>query len=44
MIVCGLQMFALPFSTWLRLIIWMALGMVIYLVYGRTHSKLRNKG
>jgi APA family basic amino acid/polyamine antiporter len=36
-------MAALPWSTWERLIIWMALGLVIYFVYGRTHSKLRQR-
>ena len=34
-------MAALPWSTWERLIIWMAIGLVIYFAYGRSHSKLR---
>jgi basic amino acid/polyamine antiporter, APA family len=34
-------MLALPWSTWERLIIWMVLGLVIYVIYGRRHSKLR---
>ena len=34
-------MLALPRPTWERLFIWMALGLVIYFAYGRTHSKLR---
>ena len=34
-------MAALPASTWERLIIWMAIGLVIYFAYGRSHSKLR---
>jgi APA family basic amino acid/polyamine antiporter len=34
-------MAALPRATWERLIIWMALGLVVYFVYGYRHSKLR---
>lgn len=33
-----LQMLALPFDTWLRLIIWMAIGLVIYFLYSRRHA------
>jgi APA family basic amino acid/polyamine antiporter len=34
------QMLALPGGTWLRLGIWMAIGLVIYFTYGRWHSRL----
>ena len=34
----------LPLDTWLRLIIWMVLGVVVYFLYGYNHSKLRAKG
>ena len=34
-------MAALPAATWERLILWMALGLVIYFGYGQGHSKLR---
>ncbi|MEW5951749.1 MAG: amino acid permease [Elusimicrobiota bacterium] len=37
-----LQMLSLPFATWLRLIIWMAIGIAIYFFYGYKHSKIRN--
>jgi APA family basic amino acid/polyamine antiporter len=40
-LVCGWLMYNLPRDTWLRLIIWMALGLAIYFLYGRTHSKLQ---
>jgi len=39
-IICGLMMYWLPTDTWLRLIIWMAIGLLIYFLYGRHHSKL----
>ena len=39
-IVCLAQMGFLPWATWLRLIIWMAIGMAVYFLYGRHHSKL----
>jgi len=35
------QMVALPRNTWIRLIVWMVLGLFIYAFYGRQHSRLR---
>lgn len=35
-------MASLPLDTWLRLLAWLAIGMLIYLRYGRKHSRLRN--
>jgi APA family basic amino acid/polyamine antiporter len=33
-------MSALPWDTWIRLLAWMAIGIVIYFVYGKSHSHL----
>ncbi len=43
MIFCFYLMSALPWRTWERLFIWLAIGMVIYFVYGRSHSNLAKK-
>jgi basic amino acid/polyamine antiporter, APA family len=40
-LLCGYLMYKLPGITWLRFGIWMAFGLAIYFVYGRTHSRLR---
>ncbi len=40
--VSGLMMLSLPRDTWLRLIIWMALGLLIFFTYGRKHSRISN--
>ena len=40
-LVSGLMMVSLPRDTWLRLIIWLAIGMAIYFGYGRSHSRVQ---
>jgi APA family basic amino acid/polyamine antiporter len=37
---CLLLMFSLPAANWLRLLAWLAIGLVIYFLYGRRHSVL----
>jgi APA family basic amino acid/polyamine antiporter len=37
---CGYLMLSLPLSTWIRLGFWLALGLSIYFLYGRSHSRL----
>lgn len=40
---CLLLMVGLPLDTWLRLVIWMAIGLVVYFFFGRKHSVLRRQ-
>jgi APA family basic amino acid/polyamine antiporter len=40
-LICLLLMFSLPVENWYRLIIWMAVGFVIYFTYGYSNSLLR---
>jgi len=39
--VCLLLMASLPWATWERLVIWMAIGLAIYFAYGYRHSRVR---
>jgi hypothetical protein len=39
-VVSGALMLFLPLDTWLRLIIWLIIGLTTYFSYGRYHSKL----
>jgi APA family basic amino acid/polyamine antiporter len=41
MAVCLAQMLGLPGDTWLRLLIWMLLGVFIYFLYGQRHSLIQ---
>ena len=40
---CAYLMLSLPVLTWVRFLVWLDLGMVIYWFYGRTHSPLVDK-
>lgn len=43
-LICLALMYSLPNESWARLVIWMALGVIIYFVYGKKNSKLNNPG
>jgi APA family basic amino acid/polyamine antiporter len=38
---CFALMLSLPVLTWIRFFVWLAIGLVIYFLYGVSHSKLR---
>lgn len=39
---CAYLMLSLPVLTWVRFLVWLDIGMIIYWLYGRTHSPLVN--
>jgi APA family basic amino acid/polyamine antiporter len=42
-LLCLLLMFSLPAANWLRLAIWMVIGILIYFFYGRRHSVMAKR-
>jgi APA family basic amino acid/polyamine antiporter len=42
-LLCLLLMFSLPEENWLRLVIWLGIGIAIYFTYGVRHSVLRKQ-
>ncbi len=42
-ILCGYLIISLSFGTWLRFVVWLGIGLLIYWVYGRKHSLLRRR-
>ncbi|HLD10334.1 MAG TPA: amino acid permease [Methylophilaceae bacterium] len=42
MLSCGALMAFLPETTWMRFIVWLVIGLIVYFTYSIRHSKLRN--
>ena len=42
-LICGYMMYGLPRDTWIRLVVWMAVGLLIYAFYGRQHSRIKDQ-
>jgi APA family basic amino acid/polyamine antiporter len=40
-VICGAMIYGLGWTNWLRLIVWLLIGLVIYFSYGRKHSKVQ---
>ena len=34
-------MLGLPLATWIRLVLWLAVGLIIYFTYGKKHSRVQ---
>ena len=41
-VTCGLMIYGLGWTNWARLAIWLAIGLVIYFGYARSHSRLHS--
>jgi APA family basic amino acid/polyamine antiporter len=39
-IVCGAMIYGLGWTNWMRLLVWLAIGLVFYFSYGKSHSRI----
>jgi APA family basic amino acid/polyamine antiporter len=42
-LLCGWLMIDLPGTTWIRFVVWLLVGLLVYVFYGYRHSKLRER-
>src|SRR5436305_5195072 len=40
-IVCGAMIYGLGWTNWMRLIVWLVIGLILYFSYGKNHSRLQ---
>jgi basic amino acid/polyamine antiporter, APA family len=43
-LISALMMYSLTTATWIRLVVWLAIGLVIYFGYSKSHSRVGNPG
>jgi len=43
MLTCAILMIMLPWTTWVRFVVWLTIGLTIYFLYSRRHSKLKDE-
>jgi APA family basic amino acid/polyamine antiporter len=43
-LICLLMMVSLGSATWIRLVVWTAIGLAVYIFYGYRHSRQRQQG
>jgi len=39
-LICGYMMYSMPADTWIRLIVWLIIGLLIYFLYGKSRSRI----
>jgi APA family basic amino acid/polyamine antiporter len=39
-IVCGAMIYGLGWTNWMRLIVWLLIGLIFYFGYGKNHSRI----
>jgi basic amino acid/polyamine antiporter, APA family len=42
-VVCGAMIYGLGWTNWLRLLVWLVIGLAVYFGYGMQHSELRRR-
>ncbi|HEX8912448.1 MAG TPA: amino acid permease C-terminal domain-containing protein, partial [Humisphaera sp.] len=41
---CLILMMSLPLETWVRFVVWLAIGLTFYFLFGKKHSEMAARG